>query len=1616
MNYSLQHAFRRGAALALAFLLLGLVPALAQAPQGVSVTMSYTGPDNNVVTAEAAPIPYPGFENAFWLYVPPEAQQAPDAALTVTDLLSQYPGGFTLPQGTPIAEFFMQDSGQTPGELFIPVTGLGQKGEPLAEYRVYLSLSAPEPLPPETPAEPAAVTVRYLDQNGQELYSEQRTLQPGANTVTPDPAAVPADYQLTGPGEYLVNVTAAGAEPAEVSFTYQQQIAAAMLVIRYLDQNSQEFYSEQRTLQPGSNTVTPDPAAVPADYQLTGPGEYLVNVTAAGAEPAEVSFTYQQQIQAAAVTVRYLDQNGQELYSEQRTLQPGANTVTPDPAAVPADYQLTGPGEYLVNVTAAGAEPAEVSFTYQQQIAAATLVIRYLDQNGQAFYSEQRTLQPGPNTVTPDPAFVPEGYQLTGPGDYAVNVTEFGAEPPEVTFTYQKQVQAAEVLVRYLDQYGAEFYSQRRALQPGQNTVTPDPAVVPEGYQLTGQGEFSVSVTEFGAEPAEVTFTYQQPVPPASVTVRYVDQDGLELAAEHRTLMAGAHEITPDLGLLPPGYEPDGPQLETVSVSPDGASPDEITFRFRLVPVVSQPVRVPVSYVDLDGNTLRPDSVFEAVEGKNPVSPETAGIPEGYALADDPVKYVTVANNVAEPASLTFRYQPVTAATATPFVPKAALVDVLYKTEAGVTLHSERVPAREGEETVIQVNLGLLNPAEYQLVSPERAVITLDASGNPSQREVVFLFKDVTVKDAAVTVRYRNEAGMEIAPAQSVVITPGTHPIAAAPEKLPAGLELVSQSPVEVTLSQTGLLSQTEVVFVYRTPATQPPPATPSPEPTVIPFDVAGMDRWGYPTGDSINFRSSPDTASSQNVISVISRQDLAHILGSVKNRQGEEWYLAEVGGREGFLKASVVRLLSFNEAAALFNWTPTPAPTQPPASEVMRDGEVIDRWAEVTDRNGVNFRARATASSTKIGQLDLGERFWVYSQQTVGSDVWYSIMANGKTGFVMAKYTRLYSLQESAQYQTTLATPMPYSVTSTPLPPKITPAPLTPTKPPAATPPPATEPPAAYHGYALTTRQAALRTGANRPDEPVLEMLDANALVYVWGQTYVGSEGWSNVQVMADKMYGYVPNASLRYIDEQEAAYYLSLLKPQATPTPAPTAPPAQRTGYAITLGENVPMRSFADTNAQIMSLLPDGAVAGVLGQEYSAGASWHLVQYGSGFGYVRADQLRLFNDAEAAAYLQSLRTPLPEPAASLPPVTLDSPSSYGYVNSDRVNLRSGPSQQSQGLKLMSKNAFALVYGSSQQPDGLWYHISQDGTTGYVSSQYFTVLPMGELPNYLQSAEYLNANAAAQPQAGGYQQPQQITPVEDYNAVVWQNPNLANPSYEPFNPLGTATPSVEAILTPTPEPSASPSPTPPVIEGFEEPPEKADSSFPTGLLAAGLIALLGGGGYYAYRLYNQNQKRAAQRAAQRRAQQAQQSGRPQARPAQQQPVSPYAPPRPGMQGTPYRPGTPPQPGQAPQGTATYRPGTPPQPGQPGQAPQGTVPYRPSSFPPQGQPPTQGTATYRPSAFPPQGQSPQPSGQARVPYRPEDPGQARGGAEPGASNPPQGTDSRNRRSGRHGGA
>jgi len=185
-------------------------------------------------------------------------------------------------------------------------------------------------------------------------------------------------------------------------------------------------------------------------------------------------------------------------------------------------------------------------------------------------------------------------------------------------------------------------------------------------------------------------------------------------------------------------------------------------FTYRLIPPVSQPISVTVSYVDLSGNRVASDTVFMAGEGKNAVQPVPSDLLEGYSLApgEDAVKYVTVVNNAAQPVSLTFLYEKRQETTPTPVPPpKAALVSVLYRSEAGDVLFSENVPCKEGEQTLIAVDLSRIDAQHYQLVGQDSAVITLDSSGNPSQKEVVFTFRDTTVKSAVLTLHYRDEAG-----------------------------------------------------------------------------------------------------------------------------------------------------------------------------------------------------------------------------------------------------------------------------------------------------------------------------------------------------------------------------------------------------------------------------------------------------------------------------------------------------------------------------------------------------------------------------------------------------------------------------------------------------------------------------------------------------------------------------------------------------------------------------------------------------------------------------------------------------------------------------------------
>ncbi|MHC1786669.1 MAG: MucBP domain-containing protein [Christensenellales bacterium] len=1504
---------------------------------------------------------------------------------------------------------------------------------------------------------------------------QQGNLAPGSYEVKAAPADLKPNYTPAGAQAQTVTVDGNGiASPAEVVFLYNYVPPAATVTIRYVDAATMQDIAspqQQGNLMPGSYEIQAAPAELKPNYTPAGAQAQTVTVDGNGtASPAEVVFLYNYAPPAATVTIRYVDAaTMQDIASPQQqgNLMPGSYEIQAAPAELKPNYTPAGAQAQTVTVDGNGtASPAEVVFLYNYAPPAATVTIRYVDaatMQDIASPQQQGNLAPGSYEVKAAPADLKANYTPAGAQAQTVTVDGNGtASPAEVVFLYNYTPPATEVPVTdapateppvteapipdaviniyYQDEAGLAVADlKQQQLPAGQHSIVAQPANLAQGYELISNESRVVTVDRKGANPPEIVFLYrlkvtpapvtevpvtEAPIAPATVSVQYLDESDRPVAtAQELLLQPGTHLLVAAPADLAPDYEPLGEQSLSVTVDRQGANPSGVIFRYRYVQPVAQAVDVPVNYVDANNKPVAQQQVLRLSDGTNTVLAEPVGLLPGYELDDEASKFVIVSQSGASPASVSFLYKltqvpqvsptpPAVTPSPVP-VPKVALVPVLYKDQFGSVFFERSQSCSEGEPTLIQVDLTVIDTARYSLNDAQQKTVTVDAGGLASPSEVVFLFNDAQPNiSAPISVNYRDEEGTVLAPPTQQTLRLGLNEVIPAPEAPLQGYALISPSPVQVTLNADGRLSQAEVSFIYRKDAPAP---TATPEPTVFPYTLTPLSGYAYPKGEAIRLRSAP-RIEDQNIITSLNQQQLVTLTGAVTNDQNELWYTVTYEGQSGFMSANFLRVLTQAEVDAVFGYTPAPTPevVQTPTSlpTQLPTNAPIDLWAEIS-KDKVNFRTQpdATTSKTLISQFSKGEKLWVYQQELVEGVLWYRVTAGGKDGYVQSAFVSLYDKASSDAYQQSLPSPVPEQTaqptptpeptatplppTTTPLPPSATPVPVTPLPTVTLLPTPAPTPlPPEYKGYALSTQQVALRTGASATDETILATLSAQTLVYIWGQTYVDGVSWDHVDVLVSSQSGYVIDSALRRIDAAEADYQRSLLQPVPTPTPLLTPVPEKVTGFAITLGDNVPMRSYFDTNAQISRLLPNNTVVAVTGQEYSPDASWHVVQYAAQYGFIRADQLRILSAAEAQNYLESLKVTPAIPQITPAPYTQNSLSSYGYVNVDKVRLRKEASTGSAELKMMDKNAFALVLSSSQQPDGIWYQINQGGTQGYVMGKYFTVLPISQLSQYLSSTDYLNANTAGTTGTTGSQS---ITPVEDFNAGVWQNPSLAQASYEPFNPLGTPTPAVETILTPTLDPNilSEATPTADPLATFQpmgtEVPTKPSSSFPIGWLALGIIGVLGGGGYYAYRMYQENQRRATQRAAQRR-QQAQAPGLQQARPATQAPytrpvgqpgqaqanaqqrppqpgssqgaeqTSAYTPPRPGAGGTAVFP--PAASGQAPpvtpQGTTAYRPAAPAQ--MPPAMPQGTTTYRPVA--PGQTPPAapQGTTAYKPSA------------------------------------------------------
>ena len=1524
-----REGLRRLAALTLAVLLaLGTLPAaLAEA---VPLPLTFTLRWGDQMTQSTA-LTAPGYENSYWLYLPQEAFFA-EPVLTAAapeglyGQISLESGAILSGEGTPLAALQYLDAGNAPGMNGLTVICYDANGMEAARVTLYLSAATdtPELVPAAPQVQPADVALVCVNADTNEpISTSAQTCLPGPFTVT---APAIDGYDLISEGQVSGTVDAQGANPSQAVFYYRKQAQPAQVTVVCVDAETGNILSSTEQLcQPGPFIV---PAPMIEGYDLAGDPQMMGEVTANGANPARIEFRYTRHINNVTVTVRYMDENGTVFETYTRECASGSNQIEAE-ARAGYDFAPNAPTQATVTVTAAGADVSEVVFRYVRKISDVAVPVRFVNAEGADILpAAQQVCYAGENKVIA-PAL--DGYTAE-PAAVTVIVTADGASPAQVTFVYTPiatptPVPATDTPVPATD-------------TPVPATDTPVPATdtpVPATDTPVPATDTPVPATD---TPVPATDTPAPAITEASLPVIYMDNRGNVLAQVSVTVLSGENYIKPDADRVSSAYTLRGEDTVRVTVSSEGVcSPESVTFYYIA------PVDINVYYLSFDDVPVADPQTVRCEYGVTPIDANPRNLQQGYILADDGRKYVNVDENGADVEEIVFRYgrevqntQP----TATP-EPRLALVTVNYRTTTGDAPFyvDTTVKCFTGENTVTANSAYV--PQGYRLESPESVTVTVDAEGvaHPASVDFVYNISDMTRN---VMVYYRGADGKDITAPESVTVGLGDRTVSADPGHIPQGWQVEGDTTRTVRLEADGTLEPDYLVFTL---VTVPPTSTPTavPPPTVAPVDytVYDMDAYCYPKSDGTPLRSFPSD-DDDNRIGTADRQDLTHIDGYVVNSLDETWYIVTVGDQTGYMRDSQVRVLSQEDMNALFG-TPVPATPSPVPETPIPDGAYIDRWGAL-NADSVNFRAEASKQSKSMGKYGRNQKVFVYDSVTMDGEKWYRANISGKDGYMMARYIDLMSGVDSAAYQSSLASPMPVRTappTASPVPVTETPVPVTPTP----TVPP-TPTPAPYSGYALTTRTVDLRTGVTVSDT-TLSTLSGNMLLYVYGQAYVNGVCWNSAEQLSTHTSGYVQDDALRRITAEEAAPYLAALTQTASPTP-PTIKPDPYTGYAVTNGSNVMIRNYADEKAEIAAVLSEGEVLWVMSQEYVAGSSyyWEVVQYGKVYGYVRSDQLRMMEPAERALYEQSLRTPVPTVlyTVTVPPVSQSSMSSYGYVTTNNVRLRSGPGTANTQIRMMSQYAFALVLGSETVDNQLWYHINQAGTEGYVMSDYFKVLSLGELSEFLTSDEYRQsaANAAGSVSSGGSASSQAaasgaITSVEDFNSGVWKNPNLVNVTYEPFsNIIASPTPDVEQLTTATPAPTATPEATntpeatdttvPLSTQGFTEfttPVPNAKSSG-SGWIWAGLAAVvLAGGGAYGYSIYRANQRKAAQRAAQRRQQQQQaaRNAAGYARPTQQTPVQGQQPQRPAYPQGSQRPAqqtsvfTPPKTMNAPaQGTA----------------------------------------------------------------------------------------------------
>lgn len=649
------------------------------------------------------------------------------------------------------------------------------------------------------------------------------------------------------------------------------------------------------------------------------------------------------------VTVSYVDANNPANVLGTQTVSCAANTDTEIVANLSglAGYTVVGDDRVTVSVSENGtASPETVAFMVQKVLAKGTITIRHITADNQDIISPQTVEKTeGTYDVTPNTAAVPQGYVLKSAGSVSVTIDASGnVTPNTVSFTYEKPVITGTVDVLYTDTMNATIANtEKRTLTLGDNAISPNVSVIPQGYTLKAGNPESVNVVlraDGTVDPQAVTFVYEKaaPVPQkVTVSVNYVDGIGQTLAAQTVEFdKAGTYTIAADA--VPAGYVLSDNTPKSVPVTVDDklvAAPASVSFKCEKP---AQPAKVAVNYVYKADNTILATETLELAPGtKQNVVPNAQRVPTGYSLAEGSTLYVEVSvstQGVATPNAVTFYYK---------------------KTEAdqyeGYGLTTERVALRsEGSMsdsaiiTTLEKNTLLYLKRQFDSSSVRWSEAQLVLGKNLGSGFVQDdKIRHITPAEAQALIEKYNQANATptpapwVAPAQvtgyyitimnSVPVRKTADSYAEVHSWLPydtvvyvSGQLFPNQQTWHISTydNYTGYIRADQLrkmtaaeVQTYQQSQTNPintnaTPPTPDPN---------AKSSYGYVTSNNVNFRQSPNGAK----IKTLNKYALTMIYGS-QIVNGKTWYNVNQGGTLGWISGDFLKVMTLTEFNSFIN------------------------------------------------------------------------------------------------------------------------------------------------------------------------------------------------------------------------------------------------------------------------------------------------------------------------------------------------------------------------------------------------------------------------------------------------------------------------------------------------------------------------------------------------------------------------------------------------------------------------------------------------------------------------------------------------------------------------